>query len=474
MVVKRNFLGKIKRRIVPVFVASALGLGIYGCNGGDSTAPKPQPQKPIATFTVQPNQGYTPFMTNFDGSSSKCPNQVSKFVWDFGDGSIDSTSGSHSNHMYSTPGNYDSGLIVVCVDGQRSDKALEQIVAKDATPSINISNFNTAEDSVSTLDLNGKITSPVYSQDKLTVTATSPQLTVNLNGLSGSVTNKTKDWNGSTYFDLTAEDPDGRKTTKRINVSVDARTDITGYLENVLTGARISGVSLNYKGITQNTDANGNFSFQVPISNDTLNINSGQYYNVKIPINANGQDANLKNLQMIQRSVDSVNGEDLLDFMKTYMESSRWDDADLPVKVFVDNNPPSPEYREAVRQGIMSWDPVVNQWLPQGRKLNFFQFVNSDPSVGVRVDYDTSNNLPEFTFETTFKKGVIKMNPVQVGDARIKTSAHESGHGLGFEHSPYSNHVMCAACPSLVSPFEGLVVATKYKLKKDAVGFYSK
>jgi len=33
---------------------------------------------------------------------------------------------------------------------------------------------------------------------------------------------------------------------------------------------------------------------------------------------------------------------------------------------------------------------------------------------------------------------------------------------------------MCEACPALPSPFEGLVVATKYKLKKGSVELYSK
>ena len=219
------------------------------------------------------------------------------------------------------------------------------------------------------------------------------------------------------------------------------------------------------------------------MSSDTFRITSAQFYNVRVPVNANGQDVNLNNLQMIARYTDPVTKEDLLEFMQKYMLPSRWDDADLPIKVFIDNNVPSPEYREAVRQGLLSWDVAANAWLPEGRKLVLSQIVSSDPGVGIRVDYTAINRDPEFSFVSSdkiFKKGVIEMNPAQGTNGAVKTAAHEIGHGIfgqnpaPLNHSPYMNHNMYFQKLVLPSPFEGLLVATKYKLKKDTVERYSR
>ena len=285
---------------------------------------------------------------------------------------------------------------------------------------------------------------------------------------------------------LTVEDNKGARssqTCKQVSVNSAPQTRISGYLEDVLTGQRILGLETACGTSTAKDTTDSNGSFSLPSENcNNLTVNSSQYYNLSMPVTpSSNQDTNLGNVQMIKRYVDPVTGEDLLEFMKKYMLPSRWDDADLPIKVWIDNNPPSAEYREAVRQGIMSWDAAVNAWLPADRKLTMAQIVNADPAVGIRVDYNPANTSGSFEFVESFKKGLLKMNPAQVPNAAVRTSAHELEHGIfgpklsPFDHSPYSNHLLSGGLIQVLpSSFEGLVVATKYKLKKDAVGLYSK
>ncbi|MEK6840091.1 MAG: PKD domain-containing protein, partial [Nanoarchaeota archaeon] len=393
---KTNILSRFKRKSLELLTAGAMASGVLsGCSGDGPTPPIPPPptnQSPTADFTAS---SYTPLRADYNGSASRDPDgSIVNYVWTFGDGSADSTSGAIVSHNYSNSGGYNPCLVVEDNKGARS-----------------------------------------------------------------------------------------AQSCKQVNVDPIPQRRISGYLEDVLTGAKVSGVPVLYQNTAKDTsDANGAFDFQVPASSDTLKINSTQLYNVKIPINATGQNVNLANLQMIKRYVDPVTGEDLLTFMKNYMQPSRWDDADLPIKVFIDNNPPSPEYREAVRQGVMSWDDAVNAWLPEGRRLILAQIVNADPATGIKVEYD-SPTTASFTFTESFKKGLIKMNPAQVVAGAIRSSAHEEGHALfgpkplPFTHSPYVNHLMYGLSTGTngsSSLFEGLVVATKYKLKKGATEFYSK
>jgi hypothetical protein len=345
----------------------------------------------------------------------------------------------------------------------------------DLDPTVSLPTLTIGEDDPYALDLRDKIASPLYPATALRISATSSDLSIALNGLGAVVTNKTKDWNGPATIVWTVDDPENRRTVQQTAVSVAPRTDVKGYLEDVLTGVRLPGIPIAYLGTNVVSDANGQFVFQAPVSFDNLSVNSTQYYNVAFPIGRYGQDVDLGNLQMIARYTDPITGEDLLSFMKNYMLNDRWDDADLPVRVFIDNNPPSADYREAVRQGLMSWDPVVNQWIPEGRKLTLAQIVSSDPTRGVRVDYSVTG--PSFTpVEGEFLKGRIDANPTQLISCVARAMGHEMGHALGWLHTPYAIQIMgTSLCSlSLPSPFEGLVVATKYKLKKGVVGFYSK
>ncbi|MBS3086876.1 hypothetical protein J4422_04205 [Candidatus Pacearchaeota archaeon] len=509
--VENGLLGRLVRKSRVLFTVGALAGPIYGC---DDDVIQPNP-KPTANFTRNPKEGYAPVNVCFDGSSSTAPrSSIVKYIWSFEPGVMDSTSGVRPCYNYQNPGEGNVGLVVEDAKGERSAQKLEQIIRRDGSPVVNISSFNFNEDGTYVLDLNEKVTSPLYPLASLTITATSPDLNViiNPNNLQASITNKTKDWESSTkgpaYIDWAVADSGSRQANTRTgNIIVASQTDIRSYLEHVLTGERVPGIQLSYvKGLNDtlkiNANANGEFELQVPNSNDTLRIITpidstkfvdtldvrffkDSYYIVKIPINASGQDVNLGNLQLIQRAYETqivqnqIIKVDLLSFTQDYMLPARWDDADMPIKVFI-GSPPSTEYEGAVRRGIMDlWQPVINQWLPPGRQINLAEIVNSDPVKGVRVDYTANGGASHgWNNNILFKKGVIEMNPAQVGDiARSTSVAHELGHIFGFLHSSYLNQIMNGINLSnspTPSPFEVLVLATKYKLKKGSTGIYSR
>lgn len=89
-------------------------------------------QAPAASFTATPDSGNAPLKVGFDGSRSyDSDGTIAKYFWDFGDGSMDSTSGANTTHTYNALGDYSSGLTVVDNEGAKSDKTLEDIVVKD-------------------------------------------------------------------------------------------------------------------------------------------------------------------------------------------------------------------------------------------------------------------------------------------------------------------------------------------------------
>src|SRR3989338_1342286 len=264
----KGLLGKLVRKSRVLFTVGALAGSIYGCD--DVIQPNP---KPTANFTVSHKDGYAPLNVCFNGSLSTAPgSSIAKYIWRFENGAVDSTSGVNVCHTYENPGNHSAGLTVEDAKGERSSQRLEQIVSRDASPVISIPSFSFNEDESYSLDLAGKITSPIYNANSLTITATSPDLKIVTNGLQDSVTNKTKDWNGSTYIDWVVRDPDGRQTNLRTNnIIVNSQTDVKGYLEHVLTGQRVSGIPIFYNGVSRDiSDANGDFDFQVPNGNDSL------------------------------------------------------------------------------------------------------------------------------------------------------------------------------------------------------------
>ena len=171
---KKGLLEKLARGSRS-FLAGAMALGaVYGCEPGT----KPT-QKPTANFTANPKDGYAPLNVCFNGSSSQAPgSSIAKYIWRFENGSVDSTSGVNVCHTYENPGNHSAGLTVEDAKGERSSQRLEQIVSRDASPVISIPSFSFNEDESYSLDLAGKITSPIYNANSLTITATSPDLKI--------------------------------------------------------------------------------------------------------------------------------------------------------------------------------------------------------------------------------------------------------------------------------------------------------
>ena len=474
---KTNILSRFKRKSLELLTAGAMASGVLsGCSGDGPTKPIPPPptnQSPVANFSVSQASPYAPSNTSFSSHSTDPDGSIVKHFWDFGDGSKDSTSGVSVQHMYSQPGSLNACLSVEDNKGLRSQQSCKQIVRRDASPSINVSDFSFNEDEQYIIDLTGKVASPIYENSGLKVTGLSPNLEVLVsgNGSQASVKNKTKDWNGSTYIDFTVEDQDGRKVTKRTNVTENPQTDIKGYFKQALTRNRVSGVPMSFKGVSANSDSNGDYSFQVPAGNDTLRVLSPQYCKIIIPVNANGQDIDLSNTidELIEKYVDPATpGESNCHFLKTYSEQGRW--ADLPVLVYL-SNPPSQEHADTVVAAANKWKNEINRWRPSSNPLNLFQFKSSDPVVGVRTQFDSPLG-PYFNWGPTgesFKKGFMGFNPTQSLDRFNSAALHELGNvlfGPNRPQDPFSNHALygffLVTTPALL---ESNALANKYSTK---------
>lgn len=478
---KTNILSRFKRKSLELLTAGAVALSsIVGCDGGPTKPipPPPTNQSPIAEFTAIQPSVYAPSMVTFNSTSRDPDGSIVKHFWDFGDGSKDSTSGPRVQHMYSQPGSLNACLSVEDNKGLRSPQSCKQIVRRDASPSINVSDFSFNEDEQYIIDLTGKVASPIYENSGLKVTGLSPNLEVLVsgNGSQASVKNKTKDWNGSTYIDFTVEDQDGRKVTKRTNVTENPQTDIKGYFKQALTRNRVSGVPMSFKGVSANSDSNGDYSFQVPAGNDTLRVLSPQYCKIIIPVNANGQDIDLSNTidELIEKYVDPATpGESNCHFLKTYSEQGRWADEDLPIKVWgIYVNPPSQQYADSVATGVITkWNTEVKKWFPDGKKRDLLQLWSSDPARGIKVKFDDSG--PYFNWGPTgesFKEGFMGFpNQAQALEGISKAAPHEGGNallGTNRAQDPYQNHVIRS--PSLVNTpalLEGNALANKYSTK---------
>src|SRR3989344_690567 len=126
-------LNRLKNTLYAGLIAAgALGFSYFGgCS--QPVEPIKQNQKPVASFIASPKTGIAPLNVNFDGRNSRDPDgTISKYIWEFGDGNTDSTSGIKVNYNYNTYGNYASKLSVRDNQGMNSDKALENIVVDSA------------------------------------------------------------------------------------------------------------------------------------------------------------------------------------------------------------------------------------------------------------------------------------------------------------------------------------------------------
>jgi len=131
---KENLVKRLGKKVLPYFLSGALAFSTlfnYRCADGFV---EPAPEKPVAMFIAEPTEGYAPLEVSFDGSLSYArKGYLKEYQWDFdGDGNTDTISEqAYINHVYERGGEYDTGLVVVDSQGQRSDKALEKIVVNE-------------------------------------------------------------------------------------------------------------------------------------------------------------------------------------------------------------------------------------------------------------------------------------------------------------------------------------------------------
>lgn len=87
--------------------------------------------KPTAEAICTPTAGYSPLTVNCNASQSRDQDgSIVKYVWDFGHGNMDSTSGANVSHVYPVSGNYIPKLTVVDNGGEKASKTLEQVVVQ--------------------------------------------------------------------------------------------------------------------------------------------------------------------------------------------------------------------------------------------------------------------------------------------------------------------------------------------------------
>ncbi|MBM3228699.1 PKD domain-containing protein [Candidatus Pacearchaeota archaeon] len=129
---KDNLVKRLGKKVLPYVLAGSLSLSSllnYRCS---VTEPEPPVEKPVAVLKAEPKEGYVPLFVSFDGSQSHSPSgYIQQYLWEFGDGKTESTTHSFTNYLYEQGGEYNAGLVVVDNKGQRSNKALERILAKD-------------------------------------------------------------------------------------------------------------------------------------------------------------------------------------------------------------------------------------------------------------------------------------------------------------------------------------------------------
>jgi PKD repeat protein len=117
---------KLQKGFSYLLLGGALGFSsLLGCGGGITEAN----QKPVAQFVVNTKQGEVPLKVNFNGVESyDLDGSISKYIWDFGDGTRDSTDGTQINHSYMLQGIYSASLVVRDNEGELSGPDLETIV----------------------------------------------------------------------------------------------------------------------------------------------------------------------------------------------------------------------------------------------------------------------------------------------------------------------------------------------------------
>lgn len=82
-----------------------------------------KPASSLVTFRMEPESGVAPLTVKFDASESTIPGQdITGFIWNFGDGSPDELIGAVAQHTYTRPGNYVVSVTARTTTGsERSD-----------------------------------------------------------------------------------------------------------------------------------------------------------------------------------------------------------------------------------------------------------------------------------------------------------------------------------------------------------------
>lgn len=132
MVKKMLLCFRLEKRFLPYFLIGALAFStLFNYRCADELV-EPDPKKPVAMLITEPIEGDAPLEVSFDGSMSYArEGYLEKYLWDFGDGETDSTSGAWVKHLYEEAGEYNASLVVVDDQGQESNKASEKIVVTE-------------------------------------------------------------------------------------------------------------------------------------------------------------------------------------------------------------------------------------------------------------------------------------------------------------------------------------------------------
>jgi membrane peptidoglycan carboxypeptidase len=89
-------------------ITSGTVVSLTVSTGGGTPANRP----PVAAFTWTPASPTAGTAVAFDAGASTDDGTITKWVWDFGDGGKDASSGQATSHTYTTPGSYDVTLWV--------------------------------------------------------------------------------------------------------------------------------------------------------------------------------------------------------------------------------------------------------------------------------------------------------------------------------------------------------------------------
>jgi PKD repeat protein len=98
----------------------------------------PADTPPTASFSVTPSSPTVGQATTFDGSSSSDSDgdTITSYRWDFGDGSMNTTTTPTITHSYASPGAMTVKLVVVDSHGKQSAAAIKTVTVGHPPPAV--------------------------------------------------------------------------------------------------------------------------------------------------------------------------------------------------------------------------------------------------------------------------------------------------------------------------------------------------